>query len=109
MVSYAPSTLFTLLKVDKHLQENSPVGVKRWFEKFEFKVTAIGEDLYNYYLITNSSSAIQDVPNYTNVENGMGLVSSRVSKSLRLTISERTRKKVIEKYPEYNFILDPNR
>ncbi|MBQ2499141.1 MAG: hypothetical protein II523_03905 [Bacteroidales bacterium] len=108
-VTYTPSALFTFLEYDTYLKNNSPAGVKRWFEKFEFDVSAIGKDLYNYYLITNSSSAIQDVPNYTNVENGMGIVSSRITKSLHVTISERTRKKIIEKFPEYHFIYDPNR
>ena len=109
MITYSPSALYSLLQYDTYLINNSPYGVKRWFEKFEFDVTAVGEDLYNYYLITNSSSAIQDVPNYSNINNGMGLVSSRITKPLYVTISERTRKKIIEKFPEYYFIYDPNR
>ena len=108
-VTYTPSALFSFLEYNTYLRNNSPAGVKRWFEKFEFAVSAIGKDLYNYYLITNSSSAIQDVPNYTNVENGMGIVSSRITKSLYVTISERTRKKIVERFPEYHFIYDPNR
>ena len=109
VITYTPSALFSLLEYDTYLKNNSPAGVRRWFEKFEFDVSAIGKDLYNYYLITNSSSAIQDVPNYTNVENGMGIVSARITKRLYITISERTRKKIIEKFPEYHFIYDPNR
>lgn len=109
LVTYTPAVLFKLIGNDKHLQENSPVGVRRWFEKFEFTITAVGEDLYNYYLITNSSSAIQDVPNYSNVENGMGIMSARITKIQMNRIAEKTRKKIIEKYPEYNFIYDPNR
>lgn len=106
---YAPATLYTLLSTNKYLKENSPVGVKRWFEKFEFRVDAIGDELYNYYLITNSTSAIQDVPNYTNVENGMGLMSSRYTKSSKNTIGQLTRQKIVANYPEYGFIYDPNR
>lgn len=109
MVTYTPAALYSFLENDSYLKNNSPTGVKRWFEKFEFDVTAIGEDLYNYYIITNSTSAIQDVPNYSNVENGKGIVSSRITKPLFITIAERTRLKIIEKFPEYHFINDPNR
>ena len=105
VISYTPSVLFTLLANDEHLQNNSP-GAQRWFEKFEFDVTAIGEDLYNYYLATNSTSAIQDVPNYSNVENGMGIMSARVTKSIFLTIRDNTRAKIIERFPEYGFIVN---
>ena len=109
VITYTPSALYDLLANDEYLRDNSPVGVQRWFEKFEFKITAVGEDLYNYYLIANSSSAIQDVPNYSNIDNGIGIMSSRISKSQRNTIAERTRLKIIEKFPEYYFINDPNR
>ena len=109
LISYTPSSLYTILENNEHLKNNSPVGVQRWFEKFEFNVSGIGEDLYNYYLVSNSTSAIQDVPNYTNIENGMGIMSARVSKPLKLTISERTRLKIIERFENYGFIYDPNR
>ena len=103
VISYAPAQLYVLLANDKYLKENSPHRVKRWFEKFTFRVSGIGDELYNYYLITNSSSAIQDVPNYTNVENGYGIVSARVSKDENLVISDLTKRKVIELFPEYGF------
>ena len=109
LISYTPSSLFTILGNDEHLKNNSPAGVQRWFEKFEFDVSAVGEDLYNYYLVSNSTSAIQDVPNYTNVENGIGIMSARITKPLKLTISERTRLKIIERFENYGFINDPNR
>ncbi len=109
VISYTPSALYTLLENDDYLKNNSPVGVQRWFEDFEFSVSATGNDLYNYYLVTNSASAIQDVPNYTNVENGMGIMSSRVTKSLKKPVQETTRKKIIERFENYGFINDPNR
>jgi hypothetical protein len=109
VITYTPSALFSLLENDEYLRNNSPLGVQRWFEKFEFRITAVGEDLYNYYLIANSSSAIQDVPNYSNIENGTGIMSSRITKSQRNKIAERTRNKIAERFPAYNFIVDPNR
>lgn len=108
-VSYNQSTLFSLLEEDEYLKNNSPIGVQRYFENFEFIISAMGEELYNYYLITNSSSAIQDVPNYSNVENGYGIMSSRVSKPKDIKLSESTRKKIVELFPDYGFIYDPNR
>lgn len=108
-IGYTPKALFDVVKGNKYLQENSPVGVKRWFDKFEFRVFAIGEDLYNYNLINNSSSAIQDVPNYTNVTNGTGLMSSRVSKSRFVTIMENSRIQICNDNEQFGFINDPNR
>ena len=109
VINYTPSTLFVLLDIDEYLRNNSPAGVQRWFEKFEFNISAIGEDLYNYYLVTHSTSAIQDVPNYSNVENGIGIMSARVTKTRRLLLSERTRTKIAERFENYGFIVDPNR
>ena len=103
VISYTPSALFTLLANDEYLKNNSPAGVQRWFEKFEFKVSAIGEDLYNYYLVTNSTSAIQDVPNYSNVENGMGIMSARITKTLPLEIAIKTKNKIHDKFENYGF------
>ena len=109
VISYTPSSLYSILSNNEHLKNNSPAGVWRYFEKFEFRVTGIGEDLYNYYLVTNSTSAIQDIPNYTNVKNGIGIMSARGDISTKLTIREDTRKKIIDKFPNYGFVNDPNR
>ena len=109
VISYTPATLYVLLENDEYLQNNSPAGVQRWFEDFEFDISAIGEDLYNYYLVTNSTSAIQDVPNYSNVENGIGIMSARVTKTRFLTLNIRTRNKIVERVENYGFIVDPNR
>lgn len=108
-INYTPNALFTLIGNDNYLINNSPVGVQRWFDEFEFRIFAIGEDLYNYHLITNSSSAIQDVPNYTNVTNGNGIMSSRVSKSKFVTIMENSRIKICEDFEQFGFINNPNR
>lgn len=110
-MNYTPEALFTVLADNTYLKENSPYGVQRWFEKFEYRISAMGEELYNYYIITNSTSAIQDVPNYTNVENGMGIMSSRISKSSFHTISQISRQKIVNDDATriFGFIYDPNR
>ena len=103
VISYTPSALFTLLENDEYLKNNSPVGVQRWCEKFEFQISAIGEELYNYYLITNSTSAIQDIPNYSNVENGKGIVSSRINLPRLLNISVKTQNDIHDRFENYGF------
>lgn len=103
LISYTPSAIFTLLGADEHLKNNSPAGVQRWFEKFEFHISAIGEDLYNYYLVTNSTSAIQDTPNYTNVVNGMGIMSARITKVRSLELSIKTKNKIHDQFENYGF------
>ena len=102
-IKYSPSGVFDLLRNDEYLKDNSPEGVQREFEDFEFKITAIGEELYNYYIITNSTSAIQDVPNYSNIDNGYGIMSTRVSKSIYHPLNELTTNKIATEFPNYGF------
>ena len=104
---YTPSTFFLLLENDEYLNENSPYGVQRWLEPFEFKLFVYGEELYDYHIINNSTSAIQEVPNYSNIENGIGVVSSRTTVSTFHVIEQLCRKRISENYP-YGFVYDPN-
>lgn len=106
--SYTPMALYTLLETNDYLKNNSPAGVQRWFENFEFSITAIGDELYRYNIVNNSSSAIQDVQNYSNINNGIGLMSSRITKIVSVKIDQVTRKNIQDNYL-YGFIYDPNR
>ena len=104
---YTPKSLFDILGSNKYLQDNSPYGVQRWIGKFEYCISSIGNELYNYYLINNSYSLIQDVPNYSNIENGIGLMSSRTANRSFHTIEQVTRKKICNEF-NYGFIYNPN-
>lgn len=104
---YTPSTFFFLLERDEYLINNSPYGVQRWLEPFEFKLFVYGEELYEYYIANNSTSVIPEVPNYSNVENGIGLVSSRTTVSTFHVIEQICRKRISYNYP-YGFIYNPN-
>lgn len=104
---YTPSMFFTLLENDSYLKNNSPYGVQRWLEPFEFRINAYGEELFEYYVANNSTSVIPEVPNYSNVENGIGLLSSRSTVSKFYVIEQICRKRISNNYP-YGFIYDPN-
>lgn len=107
-MEYIPDELLGILENDKYLKENSPAGVQRKFKKLRIDVTGIGEEFYNYLIINNSSSAIQDTPEYTNVENGIGLMSARVTHSQKVIVNAIARQRIVELFPQYGFIYDQN-
>jgi hypothetical protein len=60
---------------------NDPSVVSRKYRGLDFKITVAGEEL-NTYLEVNEpvTGLIQERPSYSNVENGLGIYSSRYSK-----------------------------
>lgn len=104
---YTPVLFFSMLEKNDYLVNNSPYGVQRWLEPFEIKLYVYGDELYKYYIINNATSAIQEVPNYSNVENGIGLMSSRTTVSAYYVIEQICRKRITENYP-FGFVYDPN-
>ena len=104
---YTPSTFFTMLEKDTYLNNNSPYGVQRWLEPFEFKIIVYGEDLYDYHNVNTATSVMQDVINVTNIDNGVGLMSSRTTVSTFHVIEQLCRKRISENY-SYGFVYDPN-
>lgn len=107
VVYYKPSLFFDRLERDEYLKNNSPYGVQRWLMPFEIRVTAYGNELYNYFVINNAISAIQEIPNYTNIENGIGLMTSRTTVSTFHVVEQICRKRITYNYP-YGFYYDPN-
>lgn len=89
-VNYTPSTFYTKLAASDNIANNHSDYVQRFSEGFEIIITATGTELYNYILIQNSGSAIIDTPEYTNIENGMGIFSSRSTYSKTIPLSEQT-------------------
>lgn len=106
-INYTPNTFYNRLASDKNIMHNSPDYVQRFIEDFEIVITATGEELYNYFLIQNSGSAVQDTPEYTNIENGMGILSSRSEDHRNVEISGQTINTLVKDYPEWGFVKLP--
>lgn len=102
-INYTPNTFYNRLASDKNIMYNSPSYVQRFVDGFEIVITATGEELYNYFLIQNSNGAIQDTPEYTNIENGMGILSSRSESSRIVEVMGQTINTLVSDYPEWGF------
>lgn len=102
-VNYTPLSFFTKLSADANIVDNTETYTRRFVDCFEIVVTATGDELYNYILIQNSGSAIMDTPEYTNIENGVGIFSSRSVCSKKVKVNDLTINKIIRDYPEWGF------
>lgn len=102
-VNYTPNALYSRLSSDENIMNNSPSYVKRFVKNFEIVISATGEELYNYILIQNSGSAIQDTPEYTNIENGMGILSSRSTTRKFVNVAGQTITTLVNDYPQWGF------
>lgn len=103
-VNYTPKNFYKQLQSDDNFINNSPDWVQRFVKGFEIVITATGEELYNYILIQNSTGAIQDTPEYTNIENGMGIWSSRSQCRKMFEVNDLTINTLIRDYPQWGFI-----
>ena len=103
-LSFSPNVFYSILESNEYINQNSPVGVKRVVRDFEIRISAASDELYNYIIINNSSSAIQDTPNFTNITNGTGLMATRVIKNKLIKVTDFSRKYLHDNYPQYGFI-----
>ena len=77
VVSYIESTLFSILG---DAIGADTLNVERYIGDFEIALSAGGTELYNYILINSPSEGYsQNIPDYTNVNGGFGLFSSRIT------------------------------
>lgn len=102
-VNYTPTTFYSKLSADDNILNNTDTYTKRFVDCFEIVVTSTGDELYNYILIQNSGSAIMDTPEYTNIENGVGIFSSRSVCTKKLIVSDLTINTLIRDYPQWGF------
>ena len=93
--TYNNNILFNLLEsaigADTIYDVNHP-NVERWFDKYPIliKLSAGGDELYNYIQVNSQSGFSQTVPDYTNVSGGFGVFSSRINITQNIQISQGT-------------------
>ncbi len=82
------------------------LNVKRWAGPVDVVIATAADDL-NTYIEVNapSNSIIQEVPEFTNIENGVGIFSSRYTKVKRLQLSVGSEIKLVEDY-NWGFIVN---
>lgn len=102
-VNYTPTTFYSKLATDANIANNTEAYTRRFVDCFEIVITSTGNELYEYILIQNSGSAIMDTPEYTNINNGVGIFSSRSVCSKKLPINDHTINTLIREYPEWGF------
>lgn len=100
-VDYTPKTFYSKLKSDQNIVNNSSTYTQRFVDCFEIVITATGDELYNYILMQNSNSAVIDAPEYTNIENGVGIFSSRSVSTKKIKINGATIATLAHDYPEW--------
>ena len=95
-ITYSQNLLFNLL--------NSAIGadtlhVSRTFtsdNSFVISLAAAGDELYNYIQINQGAGGLsQNIPDYTNINGGYGVFSSRIKKERTVKISPRTQTDLI--------------
>ena len=76
---------------DTVINANQP-NVVRYFDDRPMKifVSAGGDELYNYIQINSQTGYAQTVPDYTNVNGGYGVFSSRINLIKEVAISSVT-------------------
>ncbi|MDR2084813.1 MAG: hypothetical protein LBP67_07450 [Bacteroidales bacterium] len=75
---------------------------KRRLDYFTLIFKSAGKAYYEYLSMANMSTGLnQDVPNYTNVENGLGLITSRIAYRYQCVFSDATKAVLYDGY-EYD-------
>ena len=88
-VVYAENSLFIMLEAAIGADT---MNVVRYFDEkpVEIMIAAGGDELYNYVQINSQSGFSQTIPDYTNVNGGYGVFSSRLNLVEDIRISSRT-------------------
>lgn len=95
--NYSNNILFNLLKeaigADTVIDANHP-NVARSFDKYpiQIKLSAGAYELYNYIEVNSQSGFSQTVPDYTNINGGFGVFSSRINLIQNAQISQGTQR-----------------
>lgn len=91
-VQYKPTALYDIARLQIPRKDGRESEVTaRLTNRVEFTLVA-GGDALNTYVEVNSPSTgiIQDTPDYSNIENGLGLLSSRFTQKLSIEVGAKT-------------------
>jgi hypothetical protein len=88
VISYGQGLLFSMLRDaigdDTH-------NVDRFIDNFVIQLAAGGEELFNYIQVNSPSEGIsQTIPDYTNINGGYGVFSSRINLEKRVIMTSST-------------------
>ncbi len=82
------------------------LNVKRWAGNVEVVISCGGEELSTYIDVNApSNSIVQEIPEYTNLDNGYGIFSSRSIITKQYLLSVPSEVKLVEQY-DWGFILN---
>lgn len=93
-VDYSQNLLFNLLREaiggDTIHNPNNP-EVERYFDEtpFDIMIAAGGDELFNYIQVNSVTGYSQTVPDYTNINGGFGVFSSRINMVKSISLSNR--------------------
>lgn len=87
-------------------QMENILNVKRWAGPVDIFVSCGADELSTYIDVNApSNSIIQEIPEYTNIENGFGIFSSRLTSSRRYPLAVGSELKLVEDF-EWGFIVN---
>ncbi|MDL2227790.1 hypothetical protein LJC30_02765 [Odoribacter sp. OttesenSCG-928-L07] len=86
---------------DKSIEESVE---KRRIGDFSLVFKIAGEDFYEYIASSASGGLNQDIPNFSNVENGLGLITSRITHKHKFILSDAATKAPLLNDLEYDHL-----
>jgi len=89
--------------------ELEPVlNVRRWTGLVDILITSASQEMDTYIEVNNgSNSLLSEVPVYSNVEGGTGLLASRTTVVSSVPMTSRSEDKLIQEYPDLGFKYKP--
>ncbi len=102
MVSFNGEDFYTSL--GKELED--VLNVKRWAGKVEVVISCGGEELSTYIDVNApSNSIVQEIPEYSNIDNGYGILSSRFTTTRFYPLTVQSEINLVEDY-DWGFLLN---
>lgn len=91
-------------RLDNELSKTE--NIKRWTGDVELIVSGGSLVMHNYLEINSATSSIlQEVPVYSNIQNGTGIFASRHTSNRFVQLSNRSLEMLVNDYPDLGFLL----